>query len=93
MPFPRARPALPARRFSSAPPSPPNNPTAHFYRTFGRPVAKALLLAVFAYQLGYWGWAKLEADERRGAADAEMADLEARVRAVAARKAAAGTGE
>jgi hypothetical protein len=34
-----------------------------FYKTFTRPVAKCALLAVFVYQLVYFGWAKLEADD------------------------------
>ncbi|KAF3770700.1 hypothetical protein M406DRAFT_247643, partial [Cryphonectria parasitica EP155] len=36
-----------------------------FYKTFTRPVAKVLLMAVFTYQLAYWGWVKLEQDEIR----------------------------
>lgn len=43
---------------------------SNFYKTFTRPVAKTLLLAVFTYQLAYWAWVKLEQDEikaeRRG---------------------------
>ncbi len=41
-----------------------------FYKAFTRPVAKCALLAVLVYQLAYFGWRKLEADEigeeRRG---------------------------
>ncbi len=36
-----------------------------FYKTFGRPVAKVLLMATFVYQLTYWAWVKLEADEMK----------------------------
>ncbi|KAK4105056.1 hypothetical protein N658DRAFT_504569 [Parathielavia hyrcaniae] len=36
-----------------------------FYKTFTRPVAKCALLAVFVYQLVYFGWTKLETDEIR----------------------------
>jgi hypothetical protein len=35
----------------------------NFYKTFTRPVAKCALIAVFVYQLAYFGWAKLETDE------------------------------
>ncbi|KAK9439519.1 hypothetical protein VB005_07675 [Metarhizium brunneum] len=54
-------------------------PTSQFYKTFTRPIAKVLVVAVFSYQLIYWGWVKLEADEHRQKTDAEIADLEAKV--------------
>lgn len=38
---------------------------ANFYKTFTRPVAKVLLVAVLTYQLVYWSWMKLETDEIR----------------------------
>lgn len=38
-------------------------PQTQFYKTFTRPVAKVLILAVFTYQVAYWSWNKLEADE------------------------------
>ena len=34
-----------------------------FYKSFGRPIAKVFLGAVFTYQVVYWGWVKLETDE------------------------------
>jgi hypothetical protein len=43
--------------------TPPPDSQANFYKTFTRPVAKCALLAVFVYQLVYWGWTKLETDE------------------------------
>lgn len=36
-----------------------------FYKSFGRPVAKVFLGAVFTYQAVYWLWVKLEADETK----------------------------
>ena len=36
-----------------------------FYKSFGRPVAKVFLGAIFTYQVLYWGWAKLESLETR----------------------------
>lgn len=51
-----------ARRPYSTQPPPPSA-TGDFYKTFTRPVAKCLLLALFTYQLTYWAWLKLEQDE------------------------------
>ncbi|KAH6606344.1 hypothetical protein Trco_005497 [Trichoderma cornu-damae] len=44
---------------------------AQFYKTFTRPTGKILVLAVFAYQVAYWTWTKLEADEVRAETDGE----------------------
>ncbi|RDA90564.1 hypothetical protein CP533_2589 [Ophiocordyceps camponoti-saundersi (nom. inval.)] len=60
--------------------------TSSFYKTFSRPIAKTLLLAVFTYQLAYWGWAKLEADEIRAEQLANISQLEAQVREMASNK-------
>ncbi|KAK4072590.1 hypothetical protein Trihar35433_4654 [Trichoderma harzianum] len=42
-------------------------------------VCKVLVLAVFTYQVAYWTWTKLEADEHRAEADATIAALESTV--------------
>lgn len=42
---------------------------SQFYKTFSRPIAKVLILAVFTYQVTYWTWTKLEADEVRAKMD------------------------
>jgi hypothetical protein len=55
------------------------NATREFYKSFTRPVAKVLLLAVFTYQFAYWSWIKMEADEVRSERDATIASLEAKV--------------
>ncbi|KAI2623311.1 hypothetical protein GGR54DRAFT_638549 [Hypoxylon sp. NC1633] len=39
------------------------SPNAQFYKTFGRPIAKVFLLAIFTYQLAYYFWVRLEQDE------------------------------
>ncbi|KAG8159400.1 hypothetical protein KVR01_011061 [Diaporthe batatas] len=52
------------RRFASSEPHQPS-PLSQFYKDFTRPVAKVLLMAMFTYQLAYWGWVKLEQDETR----------------------------
>jgi hypothetical protein len=54
---------LASRRHYASQPSKPISATGEFYKTFTRPVAKTLLLALFTYQVVYWGWAKLEQDE------------------------------
>lgn len=46
---------------------------AQFYKTFTRPIGKVLVLAVFTYQVAYWTWVKLEADEHRAETDGEHA--------------------
>lgn len=48
------------------------SPQAQFYKTFTRPIGKVLVLAVFTYQVAYWTWTKLEADEARAEADGEF---------------------
>ncbi|KAI0873619.1 hypothetical protein GGS24DRAFT_501640 [Hypoxylon argillaceum] len=50
-----------------------------FYKTFGRPIAKAFLIAVFTYQLAYYFWVKLEQDEMRAEMEATISDLETRI--------------
>ncbi|PHH70871.1 hypothetical protein CDD82_6872 [Ophiocordyceps australis] len=65
-----------ARRYAT---SQQPSATSHFYKTFSRPIAKTLLLAVFTYQVIYWGWAKLEAKETRAETDAAIAKLQATV--------------
>ncbi|KAH6640917.1 hypothetical protein F5144DRAFT_562022 [Chaetomium tenue] len=77
------RPQL--RQYSSKPPS----PTGAFYKTFTRPVAKCALLAVFVYQLVYFGWAKLEAEDIKEERQAEIVRLEAQVRGLEAARVAA----
>ena len=42
---------------------------SQFYKTFTRPVAKVLLIAVFTYQLIYWSWVKLDTEETKAQAD------------------------
>ncbi|RCI13678.1 hypothetical protein L249_5458 [Ophiocordyceps polyrhachis-furcata BCC 54312] len=71
------------RAFASSTGQP--SPASIFYKTFSRPIAKTLLLAVFTYQLAYWGWAKLEADDIRAEQLANIAQLEAQVREMASK--------
>ncbi|PFH60522.1 hypothetical protein XA68_10836 [Ophiocordyceps unilateralis] len=73
----------PTQRAYSAAASQPGS-TSRFYKTFSRPLAKTLLLAVFTYQLAYWTWAKLEAEEMHAEQQATIAELQTQVRALAA---------
>ncbi|KAK4177218.1 hypothetical protein QBC36DRAFT_327606 [Triangularia setosa] len=54
--------------------------TGVFYKAWTRPVAKTALLAVFVYQLAYWGWSKMEVDEIKEQKKAETTRLEAQVK-------------
>ncbi|KAI3334290.1 hypothetical protein F4824DRAFT_209846 [Ustulina deusta] len=87
--IPRSRATLqPSRvRFSStqAPNDPrPTGSLNHrtFYKTFGRPIAKVFLMAIFTYQLVYYFWVRLEQDEIRAEMQATISDLEARIEAL-----------
>ncbi|KAK4669749.1 uncharacterized protein QC763_205713 [Podospora pseudopauciseta] len=58
----------------------PTSQTGVFYKAWTRPVAKTALLAVFVYQLAYWGWSKLEVDDIKEQKKAEIIRLEAQVK-------------
>ncbi|KAF5540953.1 hypothetical protein FPHYL_11969 [Fusarium phyllophilum] len=64
------------RTYANKPPS----PVSQFYRTFTRPIAKTLLIAVFTYQLAYWTWVKLETDEIRAEREATIEKLETTIK-------------
>lgn len=49
-----------------------SSPQANFYKTFSRPIAKVLILAVFTYQVAYWTWTKREADEACAKIDGKL---------------------
>jgi hypothetical protein len=42
-----------------------------FYRSFGSPIFKCFLMALFTYQVVYWGWMKLESIEEKVGKDGE----------------------
>ncbi|CAK7241850.1 MAG: hypothetical protein STHCBS139747_003321 [Sporothrix thermara] len=73
----RNRPALIGRRWNSS----SSEPSAYssFFKTFGRPITKVCLMAVFTYQLVFFGWTKLEQDEIRSERQ-EISLLEAKVK-------------
>ncbi|KAI0012865.1 hypothetical protein F4779DRAFT_567192 [Xylariaceae sp. FL0662B] len=66
----------PWARFSST-----QAPSAYgqFYRTFGRPIAKAFLIAIFTYQVAYYFWVRLEQKEIKSEMRATISELEARI--------------
>ncbi|KAL7816990.1 hypothetical protein V8C44DRAFT_355993 [Trichoderma aethiopicum] len=66
----------PARQYATTKQQPSSGSAAQFYKTFTRPIGKVLVLAVFTYQVAYWTWVKLEADEHRAETDATIAELE-----------------
>ncbi|KAK8017628.1 hypothetical protein PG993_013954 [Apiospora rasikravindrae] len=49
------------RLYSSEPPPRPQS----FNKTFSRPIFKVALMAIFTYQLAYYGWLRLEHNEKR----------------------------
>ncbi|ORY71986.1 uncharacterized protein BCR38DRAFT_24889 [Pseudomassariella vexata] len=80
----RAQPSSPTTRFYSNSPSTPPKPSNYtaFYKTFGRPIAKVVLTAIFTYQLAYYAWTRLEHKEIKEemlGLTATIAELEARV--------------
>ncbi|KAL2046048.1 hypothetical protein N7G274_001495 [Stereocaulon virgatum] len=58
----------------------PTSPHVGFYKSFGRPIAKVFLGAVFTYQVVYWTWVKLETEEIRERNNAQISTLEAEIR-------------
>ncbi|KAF2733730.1 hypothetical protein EJ04DRAFT_577426 [Polyplosphaeria fusca] len=74
------------RRYATKPPPRPSPSSqrpeeskglvAAFYRTFGTPLLKSFLGALFTYQILYWGWLKLEAIEEQRNTEEEIQRLE-----------------
>ncbi|TLD23985.1 hypothetical protein PspLS_06628 [Pyricularia sp. CBS 133598] len=55
-----------------------------FYKTFGRPILKVVLSAMFVYQVAYYAWVKMETDEITRDRQAEIAKLEDKLSALQA---------
>lgn len=67
--------SLPARlRHYSAEVKLPSQQQPSFMKTFSRPIFKVALMAIFTYQLVYYGWMKLETDEVRTDAAGMLTD-------------------
>lgn len=59
-----------------------SDPAAHrnFYKSHGRALFKALTLAFFSYQVFYWAWIALQAEEMKDQKDYEIRALEGEVK-------------
>ena len=57
---------------------PPQN--YNFYRIHGRAFFKSFTLAFFTYQVVYWAWLTLEAEEMKDTKEKEIKKLEGEVR-------------
>jgi hypothetical protein len=68
------------RFYASGSARPPSQHTM-FYKTFGRPVFKVFLMAMFTYQMLYLAWVRLEHGEEREQRQAEIDRLEEQVQA------------
>ncbi|PNS17740.1 hypothetical protein CAC42_3135 [Sphaceloma murrayae] len=82
--FPSLKRLLQQRRHNATyqPPTPPpskDNPHRNFWKSFGRPIAKVFLGAMFTYQITYFTWLKLESIEEKFDKDGEVKRLEARL--------------
>ncbi|KAF2198252.1 hypothetical protein GQ43DRAFT_474704 [Delitschia confertaspora ATCC 74209] len=76
------------RNWYSSQPASGAQPSMHreFYKSFGYPVLKVFMGAVFTYQLLYWTWMKLESLEAKKDKNDEIASLEQQLRDLKIRK-------
>ncbi|CAG5175388.1 uncharacterized protein ALTATR162_LOCUS10677 [Alternaria atra] len=72
-------PSSPPNPNSAPPPKEPSRVGA-YYGTFGSPLLKCFLGALFTYQLSYYLWYKLEAIEETHDTKAEIRDLQEELR-------------
>ncbi|KAF2133929.1 hypothetical protein P153DRAFT_362961 [Dothidotthia symphoricarpi CBS 119687] len=86
----RTRTYATEREAQSAPAHPPTSPpnpsydaqpkepskSGAFYKSFGSPMLKCFLGALFTYQIAYYGWMKLEAIEEKHELRMEIRDLQ-----------------
>ncbi|KXL50590.1 hypothetical protein M433DRAFT_141103 [Acidomyces richmondensis BFW] len=64
------------------PTEPPSNPHRSFYGTFGRPIAKNLLIALATFQILYLSWLKLESMEIKREKESEIHSLESELKSL-----------
>ncbi|KAH7131934.1 hypothetical protein B0J11DRAFT_520376 [Dendryphion nanum] len=60
--------------------------TGAFYKSFGSPIVKTFLGALFTYQVAYWGWMKLESLEEKKDIEDEIQDLKTQLKAEVVKK-------
>ncbi|KPI45412.1 uncharacterized protein AB675_705 [Cyphellophora attinorum] len=58
----------------------PTDQNYNFYRTHGRAFFKTFTLAFLTYQVLYWSWLTLEAEEEKDAKNAQIKSLEGEIR-------------
>ncbi|KAH0159145.1 hypothetical protein KCU67_g7252, partial [Aureobasidium melanogenum] len=58
----------------------PHIHTRAFYKSFGRPIAKVFLMALFTYQVLHYAWLRLESMEEKEEKTTELQGLEAQLR-------------
>jgi len=51
-----------------------------YYKSFSYPILKSFLTALFAYQITYYAWLKLETIDEQHAKAVELSDLQAQLR-------------
>ncbi|KAM0690302.1 hypothetical protein Q7P36_009069 [Cladosporium allicinum] len=71
--------------------TPKSNPHRDFYKYRSRPVFKAALIAIFTYEILYWGWLKLESIETKHDVEGEIKSLENELRHLTKDKTEAST--
>ncbi|KAF2098675.1 hypothetical protein NA57DRAFT_75912 [Rhizodiscina lignyota] len=79
-PNPPQKAATPNSSEESDPRGSAAKPHRAFYSNFGKPLFKTFLMALFTYQVLYWGWLKLESIEMKRDKDAEVKSLEDEVK-------------
>ncbi|KAF2790593.1 hypothetical protein K505DRAFT_311144 [Melanomma pulvis-pyrius CBS 109.77] len=65
----------PLPQSSPPPPREPSTRTGTFYKSFGSPILKCFLGALFTYQVTYWAWLKLETLEEKKDVEDEIKSL------------------
>ncbi|KAF2876103.1 hypothetical protein BDV95DRAFT_590287 [Massariosphaeria phaeospora] len=86
-PYANAAPPPPPNPSSSNPSPRPSGEVKEgsrvgsFYKSFGSPVLKSFLGALFTYQVIYWAWLKLETLEAKAEKEAEIHSLKSELKA------------
>ncbi|KAG9512729.1 hypothetical protein KCV07_g9251, partial [Aureobasidium melanogenum] len=78
--FSTLRPLRQQPTYQPPTPSEPENPHRAFYKSFGRPIAKVFLMALFTYQVLHYAWLRLESMEEKEEKTTELQGLEAQLR-------------
>ena len=71
----------------------PQQPRYNFYKTHGRAFFKTFTLAFLSYQIIYWFWLTIEAEEEQDTKKAEIQSLEGEVRLLRGGRGTHGVGQ